>query len=268
LVIVAVLSLAAGALAGGTGNTPSGAATSGGGFASVLGGAALLLLAALSPWSLFRLLPFLEAGAVGHLEGVSERARHLASAPVKGLANVALRAAAAGSLASGPVGVVGVASAGRSGSGGAGMLGGLGGGGGGGGSGGPSGDGGLDGFADRLPGGTEDPFGGGWGGGDDPSGDPLPWEPGGSIPRMAPHPHSAINNRRVADLVAGRDPFAEGPPPLTPMSRFAVPTPGPGVTYVQPLPRQSGTLRPDHLGRDHLGPVLIGGIQTPGDVER
>ena len=52
------------------------------------------------------------------------------------------------------------------------------------------------------------------------------------------------------------------------MSRFAVPTPGPGVTYVQPLPRQSGTLRPDHLGRDHLGPVLIGGIQTPGDVER
>ncbi len=90
LVIVAVLSLAVGALASGTGSTPSGATASGGGFASVLGGAALLLLAALAPWSLFRILPFLEAGAVGHLEGLSQRARHLASAPVAGLANVAL----------------------------------------------------------------------------------------------------------------------------------------------------------------------------------
>jgi hypothetical protein len=69
LVIVAVLSLAVGALAGGTGSTPSGASGAGGGFASVLGGAALLLLAGLAPWSLFRLLPFLEAGAVGHRPG-------------------------------------------------------------------------------------------------------------------------------------------------------------------------------------------------------
>ena len=45
---------------------------------------------------------------------------------------------------------------------------------------------------------------------------------------MAPHPHSAVNNRRVADLVAGRDPFAHGPPPLAPMSRPAVPALGPG----------------------------------------
>ena len=96
----------------GTGSTPSGASASGGGFASVLGGAALLLLAALAPWSLFRLLPFLEAGAVGHLEGLSQRARHQAAAPATGLANVALRAAAAGSMATGPVGVVGVAAAG------------------------------------------------------------------------------------------------------------------------------------------------------------
>ena len=129
---------------------------------------------------------------------------------------------------------------------------------------------GPDGFAERLPGGTDDPFGGGWAGdsGDGSAADPLPWEPGGSIPRMAPHPHSAVNNRRVADLVAGRDPFAEGPPPLAPIDRFAVPRPGPGVTYVRPLARQSGTLRPDHLGRDHLGPVLIGGIQTPDEVDR
>ena len=106
-VIVAVLSLAVGALAGGTGSTPSGEPASGGGFASVLGGAALLLLAGLAPWSLFRLLPFLEAGAVGHLEGLSQRARHGAAAPASGLANVALRAAAAGSWPPAPVGVVG-----------------------------------------------------------------------------------------------------------------------------------------------------------------
>ena len=41
----------------------------------------------------------------------------------------------------------------------------------------------------------------------------------------------------------------------------------PGVTYVRPLPRQTGALRRDHLGRDHLGPVLIGGSQRPGGVE-
>ncbi len=279
LVIVAVLSLAAGALAGGTGSTPSGAASSGGGFASVLGGAALLLLAALAPWSLFRLLPFLEAGAVGHLEGVSQRARHLAAAPTAGLANVALRAAAAGSLATGPVGAIGVVAAtggGGGGSGGVGsLLGGLGGGGSGGGGSGGSGSGGavgLDGFADALPGGTApgSEGNGGWndGGVGGTGADPLPWEPGGSIPRMAPHPHSAINNRRVADLVAGRDPFAHGPPPLSPMRRSAVPALAPGVTYVRPLPRQTGALRPDHLGRDELGPVLIGGIQTPDDVDR
>jgi hypothetical protein len=57
-VIVSVLSLAAGALAGGTGSTPSGAGSSaaggGGGFGAVLGGAALLLLSAFAPWALFR----------------------------------------------------------------------------------------------------------------------------------------------------------------------------------------------------------------------
>ena len=42
-----------------------------------------------------------------------------------------------------------------------------------------------------------------------------------------------------------------------------VPAMPPGVTYVGPLPRQTGTLRPDHLGRDHLGPVLIAGDQRP-----
>ena len=213
LVIVAVLSLAVGALASGTGSTPSGASSSGGGFASVLGGAALLLLASLAPWSLFRLLPFLEAGAVGHLEGLSQRARHLASVPVTGLANVALRAAAVGSMATGPVGVVGLAAGGRAAGGGdLGRGGGLGqgvgvGGVGGGGSRHGTG-GGPDGFADSLPSGPGDPWGGG--SGDDPPGggpsDPLPWEPGGSIPLLTPHPHSALTNRRLADVAAGRDP--------------------------------------------------------------
>ena len=110
-VIVAVLSLAAGALAGGAGRRPVEAVEAvparealqaggagGGGFASVLGGAALLLLAAFAPWALFRLLPFIEAGAVGHLEGLSHRARQTAAAPVRGLAVVAMRSPAAGTV--------------------------------------------------------------------------------------------------------------------------------------------------------------------------
>ena len=77
-VIVSVLSLAAGALDAGTGGQ------GGGSFAAVIGGAALLLLASLAPWALFRLLPFLEAGAVAHLEGLSQRARHAAQVPHAG----------------------------------------------------------------------------------------------------------------------------------------------------------------------------------------
>ncbi len=93
-VIVSVLSLAAGALAGG-----SGSGSRGGGFAAVLGGAALLLLSAFSPWALFRLLPFVEAGAVGHLEGLGQRARHQVAAPIKGLATAALEATGVGAVA-------------------------------------------------------------------------------------------------------------------------------------------------------------------------
>jgi len=61
-VIVSVLSLAAGALAGAGG-------AGGGGFTAVLGGAALLMLSAFAPWALFRLIPFLEAGAVAISKG-------------------------------------------------------------------------------------------------------------------------------------------------------------------------------------------------------
>ncbi len=110
-VIVSVLSLAAGALAGGAGSTPSGADATGppggGGFTAVLGGAALLMLSASAPWALFRLLPFVEAGAVGHLEGLSHQARHSASAPVRSLAQAALQKAASGAVASAGVSMAG-----------------------------------------------------------------------------------------------------------------------------------------------------------------
>ncbi len=76
-----------------------------GSIAAVLGGAALLLLASVTPWALFRLLPFVEAGAVAHLEGISQRARQAASVPTRGLAQTALRAAAGSALA-GPAGLL------------------------------------------------------------------------------------------------------------------------------------------------------------------
>ena len=87
---------------------------------------------------------------------------------------------------------------------------------------------------------------------------------------MAPAtPGSDVLCRMVRDLEAGRDPFVEEdaaalagadgglPEGLRPLR--------PGVTYVGPLPRQTGALRPDHLGRDELGPVLIGGDQRRVD---
>jgi hypothetical protein len=73
-VIVATLSLAAGAVAsGGSGNN--------GGFSSVLAGGALLVLATFVPFSILRLIPLVEAGAIGHLEAIQQRG----SAAVTGL---------------------------------------------------------------------------------------------------------------------------------------------------------------------------------------
>ena len=259
LVIVSVLSLAAGALAGGTGSTPTGASGPGGGFASVLGGAALLLLAAFAPWSLFRLLPFLESGAVGHLEGLAQRARHQAGIPARGLANVALRAAAAGSLATG-VGAVGTVGAVAT-SGGASVapFGGIGVPGGGVGGG---------------PGGAEaepfDPFRP-----DDWAG-PQAWEPGGSVKMMPPSPNSAFVMARFAATAAKYAPLQEAARPTDgvavgdggsgdrdPDGPSRVPVMPPGVTFVATLPRASGSQYADHLGRDHLGPVLVSGRPRP-----
>ncbi len=84
LVIAAVLSLAIGALAGGLGVGATGG--DGGGFAAVVSGIALLIIATLSPFTLLRLIPAVEAGAVSHLEA----SRHRLSAPVRQGGNLAL----------------------------------------------------------------------------------------------------------------------------------------------------------------------------------
>jgi hypothetical protein len=70
LVIVAILALAAGQLAG----------AGGGGFAEVVSGLALLLLAALAPFVLLRLVPVIEAGTIAHLEGLARRPAYAARA--------------------------------------------------------------------------------------------------------------------------------------------------------------------------------------------
>ncbi|HXQ76195.1 MAG TPA: hypothetical protein VN791_06835 [Acidimicrobiales bacterium] len=84
LVIAAVLALAIGALAGGLGVGATGG--DGGGFAAVISGIALLIIATLSPFTLLRLIPAVEAGAVTHLES----ARHRLSSPVRQGGNLAL----------------------------------------------------------------------------------------------------------------------------------------------------------------------------------
>jgi hypothetical protein len=75
-IIVAVISLAAGALAGGDDLN------------SVLAGAALMLMAAFAPFVLLRLVPIAEAGVIGHLEGLERR-------PVAAVRNAGSRAAGA-----------------------------------------------------------------------------------------------------------------------------------------------------------------------------
>ena len=68
-VIVATLSLAAGAVASGT----AGTGAHGSGFSSVLAGGALLLMATFVPFAILRMIPAVEAGAVAHLDGLRER---------------------------------------------------------------------------------------------------------------------------------------------------------------------------------------------------
>ncbi len=89
-VIVAVISLAAGALSG---------EGSSGSFTGVIAGSALLLLATLAPYALLKIVPAVEAGAVSQLEGLSRRAgRVVASAPGSA-ASVLLSGGTGGALA-------------------------------------------------------------------------------------------------------------------------------------------------------------------------
>ncbi len=90
LVIAAVLSLATAALAAGFGVASSPGGNSGG-FSAVVTGGALLIIAAISPFTLLRLVPAFEAGAAAHLES----ARHRMQSGPMGLArngNLALEA--------------------------------------------------------------------------------------------------------------------------------------------------------------------------------
>lgn len=80
-VIVAILSLAVGALG------------SGSGFAAVLAGGALLLLAAFTPFTLLRLVPVIESSAAAQLEGARHRVRQAWGSVPTGAASFALRQA-------------------------------------------------------------------------------------------------------------------------------------------------------------------------------
>jgi hypothetical protein len=85
-VIVATLSLAAGAVASGA----SGSANSGG-FNAVLAGGALLVMATFVPFAILRLIPAIEAGAVGHLEGLRQRGSATLTGPLRTAATFALQ---------------------------------------------------------------------------------------------------------------------------------------------------------------------------------
>ncbi len=68
-VIVATLSLAAGAVSSGT----AGSGSHGAGFSAVLAGGALLVMATFTPFAILRMIPAVEAGAVSHLDGLRSR---------------------------------------------------------------------------------------------------------------------------------------------------------------------------------------------------
>jgi hypothetical protein len=84
-VIVATLSLAAGAVASGASGSPGS-----GGFNAVLAGGALLVMATFVPFAILRLIPAIEAGAVGHLEGLRQRGSAAVTGPLRSAAGFAL----------------------------------------------------------------------------------------------------------------------------------------------------------------------------------
>ncbi len=105
LVIAAVLSLAVGALAGGLGVGATGG--DGGGFAAVVSGIALLIIATLSPFTLLRLIPAIEAGATSHLEAARHRAGRVPAQARNLAVDVAGRVKSGGAGADAAAGAVG-----------------------------------------------------------------------------------------------------------------------------------------------------------------
>jgi hypothetical protein len=253
-VIVSVLSLAAGSLAGA-------GSTGGGGFSAVLGGAALLFLSAFAPWALFRLLPFLEAGAVGHLEGLSQRAQHTMTAPGRTLAHTAMQAAAVRAVAKAGSAIFGGADGG-------GLSGSIllpGGGGSGGSSGGRPGSGGSGGGGSGRGSSGGPPAGGGGGSPPDmgassaeSTGVGTVQPPGAGIPVKPPHLEAtATAHRLMAEWEESERSGVGSGASLS--GRDA----GPRSGALKPLPRQSGMRHAEALGRDELGIRLIGSHPRP-----
>lgn len=86
-VIVVVLALAAGMI------------TAGNGIGTVMEGATLLMLAAAAPFALLRLVPIVEAGAIGHLEGLERRPLAAAKRAAATAVQVAMASAGSGGAA-------------------------------------------------------------------------------------------------------------------------------------------------------------------------
>jgi hypothetical protein len=225
-VIVAVLALAAGALASGGGT----------GFAPVLGGGALLLLAAFTPFTLLRLVPAVEAGAVHQLEGSRQRVQHAALGTPRSAAGYALRRARESSFVAGEPGTGRASDYDAPGSGGDAPDGESGGGG----TGGPA-----------TTGGSLGPKGAGAGGIKMWRGTPPPTS---SRPGSPPAPEQGAFSL---------DPMGRGPLPLWG-------SPIPELDGDASSATKKGTREPRSYRHDDMGPVLLGDpghIGAGGEVE-
>jgi type IV secretion system protein TrbL len=222
-----------------------------------LGGAALLLLSAFAPWAVFRLLPFVEAGAAGHLEALGHRAGRTAAVPMRSLAQTAMRLTASGGLSSAGAGMVGGAMGGSLAGGVMGRM-----------SGGSPG---VSGNGSRSGAGPGAGLGSPAGGPDlGPSSATITGvgtmdPPGHGIPMWGIHPEAtAAANGYGPGPEGGAEAWATssaGPVPPDVGTRSAGATSS-GASELQPLPRQTGALRADALGRDELGIKLVAAPTT------
>jgi hypothetical protein len=239
-VIVATLSLAASAISSGT----AGTGDAGAGFSSVLAGGALLVLATFVPFAILRLIPVVEAGAVGHLEGARSRAMAPLTAVPRTAASFALNEGmAAFGAAKGAAKLAAVT--------------------------GPPGTGGMGGGMSGGAAGSGDSGGGGGGGGSGgavgPDGAPLGVEEIAENSGCVP---DATGRMVGMPLVGGADPEDLDPPAVGPHARGpkpVLPAPvfkgegarggGPIRDLVPVGPRAFNGLQ-HAIGQDNIGPVL------------